>query len=537
MKLTAVRNFIFPSLLTGILITPSCNNRMDRQNQAGYEPRPNIIFLLTDDQRDNSLGAMGHSFVRTPNLDRLVNQGIRFANTYIAAPVCAPSRVSLFTGMHERIHGVGFSSSYQLSEGQWAQTYPALLRENGYYTGFVGKFGVEYYTFKGSTPEKFDFWRAHDGWTRFFPKEFDNPACTPYHDAGEDIITYITGESMERFFDSAPSDRPFCLSVSFNVPHGSQIRSMYTGYEDWHKLTRPANENPKLKGHPYYDTLYRDTPFLLPDDCCKDPYRFIPKNVLDQGRGRANSTYIYNYDPQTCHEHHIRYYQTISGLDHVIGEMMKSLEERGLAENTVIIYGSDHGLLMGEYGMGGKELLYDLVMKIPCFVYDPRLPEELRGRKLENLVSSLDITSTILDYAGIKQPEIMEGSSLVPLVYGKKVPWREELFLESLFAMRGNPLIEGVRKGNWKYIRMYAWGKTYTEADLDFTGRQPDFEQMFNLEEDPTEHRNLIAEYEGTDLLNELREKCTAYSITMNQEREAYKENHEIVPKQIGKNP
>lgn len=135
------------------------------------EERPNLIFLLTDDQRDNTLGAMGHSFVQTPHLDELMRDSVRFRNTYIATPVCSPSRVSYLTGMSERVHGVGFSSSYQLTEEQWSQSYPALLKQAGYHTGFVGKFGVEYYTFKGRASEKFDFWRGHDGWTKFFPKD------------------------------------------------------------------------------------------------------------------------------------------------------------------------------------------------------------------------------------------------------------------------------------------------------------------------------------------------------------------------------
>ena len=145
--------------------------------------RPNIIFLLTDDQRDNTLGIMGHPWVNTPNIDLLVKEGVRFSNTYIAEPTCSPSRVAIFTGMHERKNGIGFTSSYRLTEEQWEKTYPALLRSAGYYTGFIGKFGVEYYDFRGRAFEKFDFWRGHDGWTKFFPKEFDAGSCIPYHDA------------------------------------------------------------------------------------------------------------------------------------------------------------------------------------------------------------------------------------------------------------------------------------------------------------------------------------------------------------------
>jgi len=155
----SIRSAIFPSFLAVISGGIGCTGKNERNKipENGNSDRPNIIFLLTDDQRDNTLGGMGHPFVRTPNMDKLLKQGVRFSNTYIAQSVSSPSRVCLFTGMHERKHGVGFSSSYQLSEGQWEESYPSLLREKGYFTGFIGKFGVEYYTFKGRGSEKFDF--------------------------------------------------------------------------------------------------------------------------------------------------------------------------------------------------------------------------------------------------------------------------------------------------------------------------------------------------------------------------------------------
>lgn len=485
------------------------------------ERRPNIIFLLSDDQRDNTFGAMGNSFVKTPNVDKLIRQGVRFSNTYIAEPVCSPSRVSLFTGLYERLHGVGFSSSYKLTEEQWAKTYPAILRKNGYYTGFIGKFGVEYYTFRGKVQEKFDFWYGHDGWTKFFPKEHNSEACIPYHDAKNDIITPIIGEGVEKFLDGVPSERSFCLSVSFNVPHGSQTTSMYTGYDQWHKMLIPANENPKLQGHPYYDTLYRNLSFNIPIDLLQSPYRFIPRHILDQDKGR-NKTYDYDYEENTRREHHIRYYQTITGMDRVVGDIVRKLEQNGLSSNTIIIFTSDHGLLMGEYGMGGKGLLYDLASKTPFFLYDPRIPDNEKGKTIDQLISSLDIPVTILDYAGVNIPREMTGKSLVPLVNGIGGEWREDLFLESLFTLRDNPFCEGIREGPWKYIRMFKGVTNYKENDVDFSDQTPDFEQLFNIEEDPMEVINLIHKYEGTEVLEKLRIKCARYSNGLNTKRSEY---------------
>ena len=200
------RSFLF--FLPLLFLSGSC-----QQEGETVPDLPNIIFLLTDDQRDNTLGMMGHPWVHTPGLDRLMSEGIRFSNTYIAEPTCSPSRVAIFTGMHERVTGVGFTSSYELTEAQWEKSYPALLRRAGYHTGFIGKFGVEYYSFRGRASEKFDFWRGHDGWTKFFPKDFDGNSCRPYHDADGVIITPIMGESIQMFLDSLPANKPFCLSL------------------------------------------------------------------------------------------------------------------------------------------------------------------------------------------------------------------------------------------------------------------------------------------------------------------------------------
>jgi arylsulfatase A-like enzyme len=148
--------------------------------------RPNIIFLLSDDQRARTFSCSGHPVIKTPNLDQLVAEGIHFTQAFIAEPTCKPSRVTYFSGQYERVHGIGFSSQNQLTNKQWETTYPALLRQAGYYTGFIGKFGVESYRFKGQADTKFDFWRGHDGWARFFPKPRKN--CQIYRDAEEDII-------------------------------------------------------------------------------------------------------------------------------------------------------------------------------------------------------------------------------------------------------------------------------------------------------------------------------------------------------------
>jgi len=523
-----------PALFRWLAITPLLLVGLSSRLHAAESENtpPNIIFILTDDQRDNTFGAMGHPVIQTPHLDALMAESTRFRNAYAPTPVCAPSRISYLTGMPERLHGVGFSSSYVLTAEQWEQTYPAVLRRNGYYTGFVGKFGVEYYTFQGKADQKFDYWWGHDGWTKFLPKDHDEASTRPYHRAQADTIPAIMAEAMTEFLDSTPSDQPFCLSVSLNVPHGSQATSMFTGYEGWHSMTRPANENPQLQGTPFYDELYRHTDLSLPADALTDPYRFIPEFIQDQDAGRRNNTYAYDYHAASLREHHIRYFQIITGLDQTVGKLRAELKNRGLDRNTIIIYGSDHGLLMGEYGMGGKGLLLDLSAKIPSLIHDPRLPAHQRGQQTEALVSGLDYARTILDYAGVAAPDRMEGRSLRPLVENPSTVWRDSLFLESLFTLRDTPFQEGIRTDRWKYIRMYDGVINFKESDHDFRGRAPEFEMLFDLHTDPTEHHNLAQDPAHATTLAQFRAQTAAESEAINARRTAFMKTSPPAPRE-----
>lgn len=465
------------------------------------------------------MSCRNHPVIKTPNLDKLASKGVLFTRAYVTDPTCMPSRVTYLTGQYERVHGIGFSSANQLTEKQWQVAYPALLRRAGYYTGFIGKFGVQRYYFRGHADKEFDFWRGHDGWARFFPKPKNN--CAIYRDSTEEIITAIMGQSIERFLDSAPKGKPFCLSVSFSAPHGSISGSMVPAERGESRMTHPANSNPRLKDHSIYGSLYRDKPVSLPPECATDPNRHIPSEVLKQSKRKK--TYSYDYSKNTCTEHHYRYYQLITGVDVVVGRLVESLKKRGLSNNTVIIFASDHGLLMGEYGMGGKALLYELTTRTPLIVYDPRLPKAKRSRRIEELVISADVAPTILSYAGLKVPEAMQGRNLIELIDNPERQWRQDIFLENLYVGRDNPLIEAMRDKQWKYVRYFENpGDEYGEANLDFRGKKPVWEQLFDLENDPGEVDNRAKDPKYAAILNKLRQRCKSVSAEMLDFREKY---------------
>ena len=503
-------------------------------NAAGSDEaardRPNIIFLLADDQRADSLSSTGHAFAQTPNIDRLARDGVRFTNAFTVEPICAPSRFAFLSGQYERTSGLGFNSPYQVSESQWQQTYPALLRDAGYYTGFIGKFGVQYYSLDGGAAAQCDYWRAHDGWLPFWPKDLpENPATEIYRNAEHDITTEIMGEYIAEFLDTRPDNVPFNLSVSFSAPHNSIVSTMYPEGADpdcesyaCEVMAYPANANPRLAGHPVYDQLYRDKEVTIAEDTGRDPYRFIPEGIIDHEARRQ--WYDYNYDRDTQPEHLVRYHQTVTGIDRVVGDLVEQLDRLGIADNTIIIYSSDHGLLNGEYGTGGKGLLYDLVAKVPLIVYDPRDSQGDRNNESTELVLSIDVPATILSFADVPVPETMEGRDL-----NSGEAEREEIFLESLTVAEGNPFVEAFRTQDWKYVRyLQPWGCPYTEAHLDFSDQEPIFEQLFHVASDPAERVNLAGVEEYTETLEQFRERTKKRSFELTRHGRQHKENMSV---------
>ena len=498
---------------------------------AQIQSSPNLIFLLADDQRADALSCAGHPLIQTPNLDALAQQGQRFVNAYTVAPICKPSRVSFMLGQYQRTHGVGFSTGKKMDEAQWQNSYPEKLRQAGYFTGFIGKFGVDSYSFKGKGSEKFDYWMAHDAWSKFFPKENENTAI--YKQFKSDIITEIMGEAMLDFLEKAPSDKPFCLSVSFSAPHASTATSMMDKANGGWSMLKASNENPKIKDHPIYGSLFRDREVKAPMTMDGQPEKYLPLHVMNAEHGRQKC-YSYDYKLASLKEHKYRYAQLIHGIDVQIGKLVEQLKSKGLYENTVIIYSSDNGLLMGDYNQAGKGLIYDLSAKVPFIVFDPRLKKELQGTVNDSLILSIDLAPTLLTYAGIEVPETMQGQKLQN-VLKKPGSGRESVSLESLFALRGNSLIEGQSTKKWKYIKYFRtpdqiasvakqegrkkYDFRYKMKDVDFQ-TEAHYEQLFDLQKDPGETTNLASNPEYRHILQKLRaqHKTQSQLIAQNQE-------------------
>lgn len=416
---------------------------------------PNIIVILTDDQRINSLSCYDRDIpIETSNIDRLAMEGIRFSNGFVTTPICVVSRASIITGRYasnNRVHDFGVPIPKEI----FVESYPACLKKAGYIVGSLGKYGV------GVTPqvmETFDVFEAQAG---------QGPRFREYKGKNMHDSEWLTVKTNE-FLDAVPENKPFCVQVNYKEPHGSTI---------------PAPKEDDLLKDFIFEKVEMDNPEefkKLPD---------LVKNSL------ARVDYFVDGDGGNLNAYKRNYYEMILSVDRSVGEIVKSLEDRGLADNTVIIFLSDHGLHLGEKELLGKWTPYDESLRIPFIVYDPR-KKSGKGNVLDEMVLNIDVAPTILELAGIEVPAAMDGRSMVSLLDGKEKSWRNEFFYEHYCSVPtvGSylPRNEGIRTEKDKYV---SW--------IDFEGT----EEYFDLANDPKESNNLIANPEHKSRIKTLREK------------------------------
>jgi arylsulfatase A-like enzyme len=422
----------------------------------GRPARPNLVLLLSDDQRWDTLGCAGNPIIQTPNLDALARDGVRFRNAFVTTAICAASRASILTGLYERTHRHTFGTK-PLSEEHLAAGYPALLRKAGYRTGFVGKFGVG--VPRGAAGRLFDSFAPLDR--------------TPYWKAqpggGKKHLTDLEGEKAIAFLDTVKPGQPFCLSVSFNAPHAEDADPKQY---HWQKEV---------------DHLYRDSKFPVPKTMTEDFFRAQP-DFLKKSESRVR--FRWRFDEPRKYQEMVRgYYRMISGVDLVVGRIRAALKARGLADNTVILFSSDNGYFLGERGFADKWYVYEPSIRVPLLVFDPRTKKADRGHVVDAMALNVDLCPTLLELAGAEVPRVTQGRSLVPLLNGR-VPrdWRKDFFYEHLFERQNIAKSEGVRTERFTYVRWFEQ-KPVVEELYD---HRADFGQTKNLARDP-KHAAVLA--------------------------------------------
>lgn len=448
--------------LFGILFCASGMVSGNKTEKSEDQQKPNIIFILTDDQRWDALGYAGNNVIQTPEMDKLAESGVYFRNGMVTTPICSASRASIFSGLHERSHKYTFQTGPIRSEFM-AESYPKLLKQAGYYTGFFGKFGVNY----SGKENLFDVVEDYDRNNQF--RDYRGYYFKTLH--GDTVhLTRYTGQQALDFIDESPAEKPFCLSLSFSAPHAHDGAPLQYFWQE---------ESDKL-----YQNMEMPGPELAED-------KYFLEQPMPVREGFNRLRWTWRFDTPEKYQHSVKgYYRMIYGVDLEIAKIRRKLKEKGLDKNTVIIVMGDNGYFLGERQLAGKWLMYDNSVRVPLIVYDPRA---IQHRDINDMALNIDVPSTIIDLAGIPQPETWHGKSLMPVVSGRQNSLnRDTVLIEHLWEFENIPPSEGVRTSEWKYFR-YVNDKSW--------------EELYNLKNDPKETENLAANPEYAEVLKKLRTK------------------------------
>lgn len=436
---------------------------------AESSKRPNFVVFVTDDQPYIGMGCTGNPIIKTPNMDRLAAQGVLFEKAFVTTAICCCSRASIYTGQHMRRHGIeDFEKA--LSAAQWQQTFPALLRQSGYRTAFLGKFAI------GSAkagknlalPEdQFDLWYG-------FPQGI---AFKQMVDGKAKYLTTVMTEKAVQFLKETKAEQPFCLIVALKEPHGP------LDYFD-----------------PEFADPYRNTVIPRPSNLTQQSFDALPELV----RNGLNATPRWLQNPEFYQQEMRKNFSYISRADLAVGQINRALKDQGLDQNTVVMFISDNGSMEGAHGLAGKWIMYEESIHVPLIIHDPRLPDTTRGRRSQ-MALNIDLAPTILAMANVPIPATMQGMDLQPLLRNATAQGREDWYYEHVYttppSRKPIPKCEGVRTDRWKYTR-------YTEPN-------PPLEQLFDLAADPLEEKDLARDPGHAKTLASLRTRCDDYRKTL----------------------
>ncbi len=434
--------------------------------------RPNIVFIMTDDHAQSALGVYGNRILKTPHLDRIGNEGLRFNHGFVTNALCLPSRATFLTGQYSHTHGMrtngeesGFTNEPRL---QNAQTWPNLLRAAGYHTGVVGKWHVN------TPPEGYDHTAILPGQGQYFdPPMLVNGAMTTQRGHTDDVI----GEHALAFLRQRPKDRPFALLYQFKAPHrGWEPAPRFARAFEGIEIPPPETLLASLAARP--EALRKSDMRLadMPDFRNEG----VDPSLPDEERARRNFQIFIK-----------RYYRVLLGVDENVGRFLDALDAAGLAEDTVVLYTSDNGFFLGENGLFDKRLMYEPSIRVPMLL---RWPGGIAAGRIDqrNFALNIDVAPTFLDLAGSAVPATMQGASWRPLLQQDDAGWRKD-FLCEYYEFPGAHCVRphhGVRDSRWKYIR---WTL------------EPQEEELYDLQADPGEQHNLADSPQHAGQLQRLR--------------------------------
>jgi N-acetylglucosamine-6-sulfatase len=416
-----------------------------RNKAETSKAKPNIIFILTDDQRYDAMSCAGHPWLKTPNMDRLANEGVLFKNAFVTTSLCSPSRGSFLTGCYAHTHGV-FGNTAKDPIPSY-KTFPQLLQKTGYETAFIGKWHMAR---EDSPRPGFDHWVSFSGQGRYEKNKLNVDGKTVYSDiyVTDELTNYAVG------FLRKDRNKPFMLYLSHKAVHApftpaKRHANLYTDIE----IKSRHNPRDNLKTKPKWG-------------------RKMDKNWKSQ---------ILNY------------YRSLMAVDESIGRVYKTLEQTGLLDSTVIIFAGDNGYFHGEHGgMWDKRAAYEPSMRIPLIMRYPPLVKA--PTVCEQMVLNIDLAPTILELAAVPAPETMQGQSWLGVLKGR--PGRKSFlyeYFQEVDRRFKRPTVIAVRTNQWKYV-------TYP-LDNSLT------DELYDLKTDPEELENLFGKPRYADITEQMKKE------------------------------
>ncbi|MBI5684955.1 MAG: sulfatase [Verrucomicrobia bacterium] len=436
------------------------------------EKRPNILFVLCDDLRWNALGCAGHPHLKTPHIDRLAAEGVRFENTFCTTSLCSPSRASILSGLYAHSHGVVNNFTEYPTN---FVSFPMRLQASGYDTAYIGKWHM------GEDNDKprpgFNWFVTHKGQGKYFDTEFCINGLR--HETPKGYYTHVVTDLALDWLKRPHDGKPWLMMIGQKAPHSfyfpePKYSNAFAGvtvkYPDtaFHLDGKPVWIKERLyTWHGIYGPLF-EWRKKFPDD--------RPEAVKDF----ENMVHAY--------------WSTILSVDDSVGRLFRFLEESKQLDNTIIVFMGDNGLLEGEHGMVDKRTAHEPSLRIPLIV---RYPGLAKGKVVAQQALTVDVAPSLLELCGAPPLKNIHGRSWVKLVRKGDPAWRKSWFYEYNYEKQFpyTPNVRAVRTDGWKYIH-YPHGDDSPDRHMA---------ELYNLANDPDERRNLIADPACAKKLKELQ--------------------------------
>jgi arylsulfatase A-like enzyme len=493
------------TILTAFAGLLSCSPEIQETQQ------PNILFIMSDDHAFQALSAYSDKLIKTPNIDKIAEQGIIYNKAFVTNSICAPSRAVILTGKFSHLNGVLGNS--EVFDGN-QQTVSNILNKNGYQTAMIGKWHLK------SDPVGFDYWNVLPGQGNYHNPDFiKNGKDTVYTGYVTEIITDLSLNWLK----NRKKDKPFFLMMHHKAPHRNWMPAI-KNMELFEDKTFPLPDN-------FYDTYegrealqiqlltvrnHMDIrmDFKVPCWNCdtvavnhwapreyrNEIERLTPdeRRLWDEAYKKEEMEfYQVKDDPEKFDQWKFQrymedYLRSIASVDESVGEVLEYLKENGLDKNTIVIYTSDQGFFLGEHGLFDKRFMYEEALRTPLVI---KYPDEIRsGTKSNLMVQNLDIAPTLLDIAGVPVPGDMQGESLRKTWKENPGEWRDAIYYHYYEKSFGATPHYGIRTERYKLIRFY---------DL------LDSWELYDLEKDPSEMSNLIMAEEYSEQLKMMKTRLS----------------------------